>query len=277
MINSKHLTARRGGVAGRRGRSSPIAQQQQQQPPQPNRGVQVGVPEGRGPGGAANAPAGRGRGRNPGPPPGPAPRNAEGRVLLSGATPKDKGVWLPGGGGGQTVQARRADSVPAVGESAARRSRPEPARAAHPLQAVGVRASVPDAVRRRVRRAAGDRAHLHLRHRRAAHVPRDLHGRPHASGESAAVVLRPLDRLVGRRHARRRHHRLQRGILDRPSRLTARPRNCTRSRSSPAPTTGRSTTRRSWTIPARTPSRGRTRSICGGKRERSSSSTSASR
>ena len=28
----------------------------------------------------------------------PAPRNAAGRVLLQGATPKDKGVWLPGPG-----------------------------------------------------------------------------------------------------------------------------------------------------------------------------------
>jgi hypothetical protein len=29
------------------------------------------------------------------PPPGPAPRGADGRVLLGGATPKDKGVWTP--------------------------------------------------------------------------------------------------------------------------------------------------------------------------------------
>ena len=83
-----------------------IAQQPgaQQQPERPS--VQVGVPNGRGPGGAANAPAGRGRGRNPGPPPGPAPRNADGRVLLGGATPKDKGVWLPGNGGFQGVESK---------------------------------------------------------------------------------------------------------------------------------------------------------------------------
>lgn len=31
-----------------------------------------------------------------GPPPGPAPRNAEGRALLGGATPAEKGVWPPG-------------------------------------------------------------------------------------------------------------------------------------------------------------------------------------
>jgi hypothetical protein len=29
------------------------------------------------------------------PPPGPAPRSAEGRVLLGGAAPADKGVWIP--------------------------------------------------------------------------------------------------------------------------------------------------------------------------------------
>ena len=109
MINSKHLLL--GATVVLAGWSAvAIAQQQQEQPPQPNRGVQVGVPEGRGPGGAANAQQGRGRGRNPGPPPGPAPRNAEGRVLLGGATPRDKGVFLPGGGGGQTVQS--AEPVP---------------------------------------------------------------------------------------------------------------------------------------------------------------------
>jgi hypothetical protein len=72
-----------------------IAQQQSQPPAQPpasGRGLQVGVPEtniGRPTG------PGRGRGRNAGPPR-PAPRNAAGRVLLSGATPADKGVWSPG-------------------------------------------------------------------------------------------------------------------------------------------------------------------------------------
>ena len=34
----------------------------------------------------------RGRG---GPPPGPTPRTADGKVLLGGATPAEKGVWLP--------------------------------------------------------------------------------------------------------------------------------------------------------------------------------------
>jgi hypothetical protein len=78
---------------------------QQQQPPQPageRPSVQVGVPQGRGPAPAPGRGA-AGRGRPTGPPPGPAPRNADGRVLLGGATPKDKGVWLPGGGGFQTA------------------------------------------------------------------------------------------------------------------------------------------------------------------------------
>jgi hypothetical protein len=53
-------------------------------------GVQVGVPEGRAGGGRQG-----GRGRQAGPSR-PAPRGTDGRVLLSGATPGDKGVWLPG-------------------------------------------------------------------------------------------------------------------------------------------------------------------------------------
>ena len=36
------------------------------------------------------------RGRNPNlPPPGPAPRDADGRGILWGATPDEKGVWTP--------------------------------------------------------------------------------------------------------------------------------------------------------------------------------------
>ena len=62
-----------------------------QQAQAPDRGVQVGVPAGRG----AAPESFRGRGRTAGPPK-PAPRNKEGRALLSGATPADKGVWLPG-------------------------------------------------------------------------------------------------------------------------------------------------------------------------------------
>ena len=56
-------------------------------------GVQVGVPNGRG-----GQPARRGG--PPAPTPGPVPRTADGKVILGGATAKDKGVWLPGGGGG---------------------------------------------------------------------------------------------------------------------------------------------------------------------------------
>ena len=41
---------------------------------------------------------GGGRGRAAGPPPKPAPRDANGRALLWGFTPQEKGVWLPGAG-----------------------------------------------------------------------------------------------------------------------------------------------------------------------------------
>jgi hypothetical protein len=64
----------------------------------PGSSVQVGVPQGRG------APPGPGgAGRQGGPPPGPAPRSADGKILLGGATPAQKGVWLPGRGGFQGV------------------------------------------------------------------------------------------------------------------------------------------------------------------------------
>jgi hypothetical protein len=69
-----------------------VGQQPPQQPDRPS--VQVGVPEGRAGGGGGRQGA-AGRGRQAGPPK-PAPRNAEGRVLLGGATLKEKGVWLPG-------------------------------------------------------------------------------------------------------------------------------------------------------------------------------------
>ena len=108
MINSRRLLI--GAAAALASWSVvAVAQQQDAQPQRPS--VQVGVPQGRGPATPAQGPAGRGgRGRQAGPPPGPAPRNADGRVLLGGATLKDKGVWLPGGGGGQTVQA--AEPIP---------------------------------------------------------------------------------------------------------------------------------------------------------------------
>jgi hypothetical protein len=68
-----------------------------QQQGTPGSNVQTSVPDGRGAGGVA-PPAGRGRAG--GPPPGPVPRSADGKVLLWGATPAVKGVWLPDGGAG---------------------------------------------------------------------------------------------------------------------------------------------------------------------------------
>ena len=68
----------------------------QEQQPQPERpSVQVGVPEGRAGGAGGARQGGAGRGRQAGPAK-PAPRGTDGRVLLGGATPKEKGVWLPG-------------------------------------------------------------------------------------------------------------------------------------------------------------------------------------
>ena len=68
------------------------AQQPQQPPPENN--VQVGVPEG----GRGAGRQGGGRGRRGGEPAGPAPRNAAGRVILTSATPAEKGLWLPARG-----------------------------------------------------------------------------------------------------------------------------------------------------------------------------------
>src|SRR5262245_61105369 len=76
--------------------AAPLVAQQTQDATQPARpGVQVGVPDGRG--GAPAQPA-AGRGGRQALPPAPPPRNANGRVLLGGATAKQRnGVWLPGG------------------------------------------------------------------------------------------------------------------------------------------------------------------------------------
>jgi hypothetical protein len=78
------------------------AQQAPQTAPQPQaqQPTQGQQPQAQQPAGRAGRAAGGARGRAAGPPPGPAPRNAQGRVLLSGATPKDKGVWIGGGGVG---------------------------------------------------------------------------------------------------------------------------------------------------------------------------------
>lgn len=68
-----------------------------QEPQPPRNDVQVGIPEGR-QGGGGRAGGGRGGGRRGGGPAAPAPRNAAGRIVLTGATPAEKGLWLPAGG-----------------------------------------------------------------------------------------------------------------------------------------------------------------------------------
>jgi hypothetical protein len=77
--------------------ASALAQEPSQPPQGRGDGVQVGVPNGRG--GAPARQGGPGRAA----PAKPAPRGANGRVLLGGATPSDKGVWLPGNGGAQAM------------------------------------------------------------------------------------------------------------------------------------------------------------------------------
>jgi hypothetical protein len=87
----------------------PAAQQPQQATPAApadRNSVQVGVPQGRG--GAQGRQGGRGQttggvgGGRAAAAPIPPPRNAAGRVILGGATIKDKGVWIGGGVGRRT-------------------------------------------------------------------------------------------------------------------------------------------------------------------------------
>jgi hypothetical protein len=81
------------------------AEQQQpaQQPPPDRNSVQVGVPLGRdgGQGGRGQTTGGV-AGPRAGGPARPVPRTANGKILLGGSNPKEKGVWRPGGGGAVT-------------------------------------------------------------------------------------------------------------------------------------------------------------------------------
>ena len=243
---SEHAVIARGAAArsdGRVRRSSPAISAQQQEQRSRGAGVRSACRKARGAGGAANAPQAGPR-TQAGPPPGPAPRNADGRVLLGGATPEDKGVWLPGGGGGQTSQS--AEPIPfqpwanaLLDDRATNELEPhtrcKPSGVARQfLTPYGVEfVELPE-----IKRI------LHLRHRRPAHVPRrSTWTAARIRRTSRPTLLRPLDRLVGGRHAGRRHRRLQRRVLDGPARLCRTPRSCTRSRRSPAPTPRRSSTR----------------------------------
>ena len=224
---------RRGAVSRRAAvRAARRTPQPQQAPARP--GVQVGVPEGRGGGGRAS---GRRRPRTRR----PVRRsrrlaNAEGRVLLGGATPvKENGVWLPGGGGAESTPtnikdipfqpwARGVSPIARATSSSRTRAASRPASRA-----------VPHAVRRRVRRAAGAAAHLHLRHRRAAHLPHDLHGRPLASGEPrrrATTGTRSAGGKATRSSSTRSASTRASGWIGAARRT---PRSCTRSSGSRAP------------------------------------------
>jgi hypothetical protein len=67
---------------------------------------QQGGAQGQGRGGAG------GRGRAAGPPPKPAPRDANGRAILWGFTPQEKGVWLPGSGITITTPIAKYETIP---------------------------------------------------------------------------------------------------------------------------------------------------------------------
>ena len=103
-----------------------------------------------------------------------------------------------------------------------------------------------------------------------------MDGRSHPA-RPRAELLRPFDRLVGRRHARDRQLGLQRKLLDRSPRHAAHGRSCTRSSGSPGRIPRRSTTRSRSTIPARTRPTGRAGSTCTSSATSSCSSTRASR
>ena len=134
--------------------------------------MQVGVPEGRAGGGAARQ-GGPGRGRQAG------PREASTARRRRQDSPRRRDTE----GKGCVVAGRRrvqstgpeGRAVPAMGEGAARGSPEQRARAAHAMQAVRRRASVPHAVWRRDRRTSRTRACVHLRHRRPAHLSHGVH------------------------------------------------------------------------------------------------------
>ncbi len=71
----------------------------------------VSTPQGQG-GGNRQGGAGGGRGRAAGPPPKPAPRDANGRAILWGFTPQEKGVWLPGSGITITTPIAKYETIP---------------------------------------------------------------------------------------------------------------------------------------------------------------------
>ena len=136
----------------------------------------------------------------------PAPRGANGRALLGSATPTEKGVWLPGNGGAQAM-VDDLEKVPFQPWAKAllaerRRNQLEPHTRCKPsgfvrqfLTPYGVEIVELAEIQR-----------VYIFDIGGPHTYRTiLHRRPDASRESRAQFLRPLDRLVGRRHAGRRY------------------------------------------------------------------------
>ena len=165
--------------------------------PNPGQGVQPGGGGGR-----------RGRG-----PAGPAPRSVTGRVLLQGRTPSEKGVWLPEGV--VTTSFSNAAEIPFQPWAKALYED----RQTHRLEPHA--RCKPSGAARQVQTPYGvefvelrDLQRIYIFDIGGPHTWRTIYmdGRTHPS-DLAPELLRPLDRLVGGRHAGRRYDGLQRGLL----------------------------------------------------------------
>ena len=102
-----------GGPAPARGGGQGRGGQQGAGAPQGGTNVQdvvggVSTPQGQG----GRQGQGGGRGRAAGPPPKPAPRDVNGRAILWGYTPQEKGVWLPGSGITITTPIAKYETIP---------------------------------------------------------------------------------------------------------------------------------------------------------------------
>ena len=192
-----------------------------------------------------------------GPAAAPTPRWPDGRVNL-GSTPDQKGFWEIRPGLGGTPRAADIPLQPwARALAAYRHLAHRSASAARALQA-GRRAGVLQRAGLRDRGRPGGAADLHPQHRRRALVARDLHGRAAASHRRrpAALLLRPLGRALGRRHAGGGHRGLQREAVA-GGRLPHHRAAASHRARSRGPTCGRCPTKPRSTTPAPTPPRGR--------------------
>ena len=223
--------------------------------------------------------AGGGRGRGAAPPRTP-PRNSSGRVVLMGATPSEKGVWLPTIGitapifvAPRSTRCRGSRGL-ARSSSSVEKHELEPHTRCK-ASGMARQFETPYGVEFL---ELTDEQRLYIFDIGGPHTFRTVYmdGRSHPEGRDSQL-LRALHRLVGRRHAGDRHDRLQRAVLDGSARRSAH-RPAAHHRALHAQRLQRHPVRATpWTIPARTPRRGRAPSTFAGRRARSCSSTCASR